>query len=102
MLDPLREKRLTAALLDLQRPKGLEAPPKADLDQLQSVPGILAKIKNLWGTQQLDLYLSDLLLDVNAQFSPEVGSTIFQLLELNQACFQRIDLNLSTEIDWRK
>lgn len=61
--------------------------------QLQSFPHIAVRIREMWGTQELDVYLNGLLfagrLDRQG-FPREVASTLFKLIMANDAFIEEV------------
>lgn len=61
--------------------------------QLQSFPHIAVRIREMWGTRELDVYLNGLLfagrLDRQG-FPREVASTLFKLIMANDAFIEEV------------
>jgi len=61
--------------------------------QLQSFPHIVVRIREMWGTQELDVYLNGLLfagrLDRQG-FPREAASTLFKLIMANDAFIEEV------------
>lgn len=75
--------------LELVKQAQQELLDQAQLQRLALFPHIVDRVKILWGTEQLDIYLDSLLLDDPSRkrrgFPPEAASAIWALIQANQS-----------------